>query len=241
MPEPRKFVLADVLPNIRAAYRDSGTTQDFDAWNRERMAAERVIRDAEARAEWETERHRIRLAQLVKMTPARYAGATTTEPALLSWAADLVELDGTEEPGGPSVLIAGPTGTGKTHAMFGALRSYVEARGTRLLWFVTAVDLYAKLRPRSGQDTEAVFESFANASLLAIDDLGSAKGSEWTDEVNYRLLNHRYNTKLPTIITTNLPPREMAGVLGERVASRLAEMAITVVLKGDDRRRKAPA
>lgn len=240
MPEPWKFVLADVLPNIRAAYADSGTTQDFDTWNRERMAAEKVIRDAEARVEWETERHRVRLAQLAKMTPARYSGATTTEPALLAWAAELVKLDGGDEPAGPSVLIAGPTGTGKTHAMFGALRRYVEERGTRLLWVVTAVDLYAKLRPRAGQDSEAVFESYATAALLAIDDLGSAKGSEWTDEVNYRLLNHRYNAKLPTIITTNLPPREMGGVLGERVASRLAEMTTTVVLKGDDRRRKSP-
>lgn len=240
MPDPRKFTVADVLPHVRAAYEDSGSTQDFDAWNRDRMDAERAIRDAEARVEWEAERWRIRMAQLAKLTPARYAGAETTEAALLAWAAELVKLDGADDKTGPSLLIAGPTGTGKTHAMFGALRRYVEARGTRLLWQVTAADLYAKLRPRTGQDSEAVFESWATGALLAIDDLGSAKGSDWTDEINYRLLNHRYNAKLPTLITTNLPPREMAGVLGERVASRLAEMATTVVLKGDDRRRNAP-
>jgi DNA replication protein DnaC len=41
---------------------------------------------------------------------------------------------------------------------------------------------------------------------------------------------------LPTLLTSNLRPAELASALGERVASRLAEMTQRVALKGTDRR-----
>ena len=99
-----------------------------------------------------------------------------------------------------------------------------------------AADLYARLRPRHGVDSEDVFERHAKAPVLMLDDLGAAKGTDWVEEVNYRLINHRYERMLPTLVTSNVRPRDLAGVVGERVASRLTEMATPVVLKGPDRR-----
>ncbi|CAL9508521.1 hypothetical protein SUDANB151_03563 [Streptomyces sp. enrichment culture] len=46
---------------------------------------------------------------------------------------------------------------------------------------------------------------------------------------------------LPTLITTNLPTADLRSALGDRVASRLAEMTERVILTGPDRRRTAPA
>jgi DNA replication protein DnaC len=46
---------------------------------------------------------------------------------------------------------------------------------------------------------------------------------------------------LPTLITTNLPMGHLRVTLGDRVASRLAEMTERVILDGPDRRRTAPA
>ncbi len=43
---------------------------------------------------------------------------------------------------------------------------------------------------------------------------------------------------LPTLITTNLPTEQLRVALGDRVASRLAEMTERVILKGPDRRRR---
>jgi len=85
-------------------------------------------------------------------------------------------------------------------------------------------------------DSEDVFERHAKAPVLMLDDLGAAKDSSWVEEVNYRLINHRYEWMLPTLVTSNVPPRDLAGEVGERVASRLTEMATPVVLKGPDRR-----
>jgi DNA replication protein DnaC len=47
---------------------------------------------------------------------------------------------------------------------------------------------------------------------------------------------------LPTLITTSLPIEQLRLTLGDRVASRLAEMTERVILDGPDRRRRtAPA
>ena len=134
------------------------------------------------------------------------------------------------------LLLAGVVGVGKTHQACGALRalltSGVRCRGV----LVTAADLYAEMRPRHGVDSEAVFREYADAGVLELDDLGAAKGSEWTEEINYRLINHRYQRNLPTLVTTNRKPSELRDVFGARVMSRLAEMSRTVVLTGGDRR-----
>ncbi|WP_060888347.1 ATP-binding protein [Streptomyces caniscabiei] len=176
--------------------------------------------------------------------PARYRRALADHGQVTAWA-DRIAGAGRPGPGGPgiaegpSLLIAGPTGTGKTHQAYGAIRALL-ARGVRLRWeATTAADLYARLRPRAGHDAERDLQTLARCPLLLLDDLGAAKTSEWTEELTYRLINHRYEHLRPTLITTNLPIPELRTALGDRVASRLAEMTERVVLTGPDRRRHA--
>ena len=100
-------------------------------------------------------------------------------------------------PHGPSLLIAGPTGTGKTHQAYGAIRALLAA-GVRLRWeAITAADLYARLRPRPATTPNATCRRSARCPLLLLDDLGAAKSREWTEELTYRLINHRYNAPAP--------------------------------------------
>jgi DNA replication protein DnaC len=178
-----------------------------------------------------------------KFIPARYSTAVVDVPEVIDWVRAVVGAAASSRSGapvvrtGPSVLLLGGTGTGKTHQAFGALRAISES-GVACRWMVsTAADIYAKLRPRHRVDSEAEFDRFATSPLLVIDDLGAAKATEWTEEVNYRLINHRYAHTLPTLITSNVPARELGAAVGERVASRLTEMARRVALKGNDRRR----
>ncbi|MEV6382017.1 ATP-binding protein [Streptomyces sp. NPDC051773] len=178
--------------------------------------------------------------------PARYRRALADHPQIIAWADQIADA-GRPGPGGPgiaegpSLLIAGPTGTGKTHQAYGAVRALLT-RGVRLRWeATTSADLHARLRPRAGHDSERDLQTLARCPLLVLDDLGAAKTSEWTEELTYRLINHRYERMLPTLITTNLPIPELRTALGDRVTSRLAEMTERVVLTGPDRRRTAPA
>jgi len=177
-------------------------------------------------------------------TPARYAHATADDPAVTDWARQVIDRATAESANhvqrfvrtGPSLLLLGATGVGKTHQAYGALRLIAQA-GVRARWVATtAADFYASLRPRHGIDSEQEFRAVANAPILLLDDLGAAKNSEWVEEVNYRLINWRYERELPTILTSNLGPKELAAELDERVASRLRQLAKQVSLKGDDRR-----
>lgn len=174
--------------------------------------------------------------------PPRYRDAVAEVREVREWVAELIE-QARSYPGlyptvgtGPSLLLIGPVGTGKTHQAYGAVRA-LAASGARCGWKVlTAADVYARLRPRPGVDSEQEFDQIAAVGLLVLDDLGAAKQTDWTEEVNYRLVNRRYEACKPTLVTSNVPPKDLADVLGQRVASRLREMCRLVVLKGDDRR-----
>ncbi|MFI1382953.1 ATP-binding protein [Embleya sp. NPDC020886] len=183
------------------------------------------------------------LALAEQRIPPRYRSAVADHPGITAWMRQIVD-DACPGPGGtfgiatgPSLLIAGTTGTGKTHQAYGAVRGLLRA-GVRLRWNkITTAALYAAMRPRQGHDTEGEMRELSRCPLLILDDLGAAKTSEWTEELTYRLVDHRYEYMLPTLFTTNLPIPRIRDVLGDRVASRLAEMTDRVILTGPDRRR----
>ncbi|MEU5159625.1 ATP-binding protein [Streptomyces sp. NPDC020875] len=144
---------------------------------------------------------------------------------------------------GPSLLLWGPTGTGKTRQAFGAIRS-LTADGCAVRWHaVKAADLYGQMRAQS-TDTEAVLRHAMRVALLVLDDLGAAKTTAWTEDVTFRLLAWRGENHLPTVVTTNLPPAPQPGTgtqqlrtaVGDRVLSRLSGMCTAVELTGPDRR-----
>lgn len=177
--------------------------------------------------------------------PYRYRDATAEHPDIQAWA-DRAANDIHE---GGFLVITGNVGTGKTHQAYGALRRIAEAGPKRFeMLAVTAPDMYARLRP-NGSDKGAEYElkQFARIPLLLIDDLGTEKLSEFTEEATYRIVNERYNACLPLLITTNHLVRadpasdrpDLVTRLGDRLASRVAQDAHVVTLTGPDLRRSA--
>lgn len=178
----------------------------------------------------------------------RYVDAVADHPEVLNWCREVAAQAVAPSTGarpqvamGPSLLMAGMVGAGKTHQAYGAVRALAEA-GVGVRWrATTAADLYAELRPRAGVDTERGLAAVARVPLLILDDLGAAKASEWTEEMTYRLVNRRYNYCLPTLITTNLRIGDLRAYVGDRVASRLAQMTTRVEFVPIDRRRARAA
>ncbi|GAA1237518.1 hypothetical protein GCM10009665_29600 [Kitasatospora nipponensis] len=176
--------------------------------------------------------------------PPRYRDAVATHPQVLAWARQVADQAVAPSTGarrqlttGPSLLMAGVVGAGKTHQAYGAVRALVQA-GIGVRWrATTAADLYAELRPSSGTDSEQVLAGYSRVPLLILDDLGAAKSSEFVEEQTYRLINRRYNHCLPTLITTNLAIGALRAYLGDRVASRLRQMTTQVEFEPVDRRR----
>jgi DNA replication protein DnaC len=105
-------------------------------------------------------------------------------------------------------------GNGKTH-LAAAIANHVVNEGEPVL-FIVVPDLLDHLRatfnPASGMRLDKRFDEVKTASLLVLDDLGTESATAWAREKLYQLFNHRYNARLPTVITTatpidNLDPR----------------------------------
>jgi DNA replication protein DnaC len=166
--------------------------------------------------------------------PAHFRDARLQHPTVGAW----VQRFHHEPRTAKSLLLLGPTGTGKTYLAYAALRAAVDQELPVRWVATTAADLYAALRPRTGVDPEDVLAHYRRAGILLIDDLGAPKPSEWTEEITIRVLDSRYANDAPVIVTSNLPTARLRDRLGDRIASRLAEMCTRVVLDGADRRRK---
>jgi len=164
--------------------------------------------------------------------PRRFVGAKADHPGVTEW----VDSYRSDPLDARSLLIAGPTGVGKTWQAYGALRAAV-CTATAPKWEATTfADFTAALRP-GAKDPEAALQTFRTTHVLLVDDLGAAKNSEWVEEITYRLLNGRYEDVRPSIFTTNLPLPDLREKLGDRLASRLVEMCAVVPMEGTDRRR----
>jgi len=126
------------------------------------------------------------------------------------------------------LLIKGGFGCGKTHLAAAIANTCVE-RGQPVL-FKTAPDLLDHLRstyaPSSATPFDATFEQVRSAPVLILDDLGTESSTPWAQEKLYQIFNHRYNLRLPTVITTNRELEEIS----LRLRSRLADPDLTRIV-----------
>lgn len=167
-------------------------------------------------------------------TPAAFRDARADHPDVTAWADRYIA----DRARAGSLLLLGRTGCGKTHQAYGALRRIAQSGRPPIAWrAVGAADLYAQLRGRSGDEAQETFDRYADLDVLLLDDLGACKDTPFTEEITYRLVNHRYEHNLPLIVTSNLTPKALSEGVGERTASRLSGMATKVVIGGEDRRR----
>lgn len=134
-----------------------------------------------------------------------------------------------------SLMLYGKPGVGKTHAMYALLQ---KANIKNRFYNSTEIieDIRASFNDRYVQNPIHILKGFDG--YLFIDDFGTERLTDFVQDMFYQIINDRYINKLPTIISTNYDLSEIADRLGERVASRLAEMCFIINVTGDDRRFK---
>jgi DNA replication protein DnaC len=147
---------------------------------------------------------------------------------------------------GQSLFIRGHAGAGKTHLAVALMGHWFAEKYSGKLprpraLFLSVSDLLWNLKRTFddvGTDTAAdIIERYASVSLLAIDDLGANKITEWSrGDVLYPLIDRRYREMLPTIITSNLTIAQISELLDDRIASRIVEMGMVMELRGGDER-----
>lgn len=142
------------------------------------------------------------------------------EAANLRYAYD-VALEFAQNPANWLVFNSIAYGNGKTH-LAASIANYVVNSGETVL-FVVVPDLLDHLRatfnPATNARLDKRFDEVKTASLLILDDLGTESATTWAREKLYQLFNHRYNARLPTVITTATPIDD----LDPRLASRMLD------------------
>ena len=88
---------------------------------------------------------------------------------------------------------------------------------------------------------EKFYDNLMKYDLLVIDDLLAERKTEYMNEIVYNVIDRRYRSGLPLIVTSNLTSEELrnpADITHQRIFSRLLEMCVPIEVKGKDRRKK---
>lgn len=146
------------------------------------------------------------------------------------------------------LLFHGNVGTGKTFASACISNKLIEARK---MVMVLSIGLYMNKLLREWAEAENdVLKRVRECDLLVIDDLGVEKITEYVKDKVFMLIDTRYRTGKPVIVTTNLvltnkelktqeqldAKLSIESRFGSRISDRLAEMCQVCCVKGDSKR-----
>jgi len=137
----------------------------------------------------------------------------------------------------PSLLLRGPTGTGKTHLSL-AMASAIAANGFSVV-YQPAGKLFRTLEREHFGKQEGDTETVAlTCDLLIIDDLGTEFDTAFTSATLYNIINTRMLDDLPTIISTNLTQEGLQERYGDQITSRITGGFEPLLFVGKDIRQQ---
>src|SRR5581483_7724920 len=129
-------------------------------------------------------------------------------------------------------LYGGP-GLGKSHLLVAVGERLVRDHDARVM-FRSIARLLDELQDGFDRDRKdemaysPLWERALNVDVLALDDLGAERPTEWRTDRLARLVDERWERELPTIIATNYPPHMWDEAFDARTASRLRGMTVPV-------------
>ena len=145
------------------------------------------------------------------------------------------------------LLLMGTVGVGKTHLSVSILRALIE-KGVPCLFYEFGAllkEIQDSYNPVSQTSGLKVLAPVYEAEVLVLDELGASKPTDWVRDTMMQIIGTRYNERRLTIFTTNYfdarrrPTEEsLEDRIGVRLRSRLYEMCRTVIIEGDDYRRR---
>jgi DNA replication protein DnaC len=120
-----------------------------------------------------------------------------------------------------NVVVAGPSGTGKSH-LLEAIGHHAVDEGLTVAWF-SVEDLGAIVRRHRVDDTVSkAFTNLATASLTVIDDIGLLPISADAAEGLYRLVDAAYERR-SLALSSNLHPSGFDQLMDKTIASALVD------------------
>lgn len=151
---------------------------------------------------------------------------------------------------GRGLLLMGSCGVGKTHLAVAVLRELLD-KGVRCLFYdfgALLKAIQATYNPNTHTSELEILAPVFDADALVLDELGASKPTEWVLDTMLQIIRARYNDRRLTIFTSNYMDERsgresetLEDRIGVRLRSRLYQMCQTVVVGGDDYRRRFDA
>jgi DNA replication protein DnaC len=139
------------------------------------------------------------------------------------------------------MILWGQVGSGKTFYAAAIANALIEREVGVILTGLP--DIAARMSADYGDDREDVLNEIRNIPLLILDDVGFERTTPTGLENAYTILNTRYQSGRPLIVTTNLTPDEIKSppdIAHKRALDRIVEMC-PVVLQSKTARRQGIA
>lgn len=139
---------------------------------------------------------------------------------------------------GKGLLLYGSTGTGKTYAACEVANALID-KG----YSVKVTNFARVLNMLQGTfEKQEYLDELNRYSLLVIDDLGIERDTAFAKEQVYNVIDARYRSGKPMIITTNLSMDKIKSpddIENRRIYDRIIERCFPIEISGVSRRRKA--
>lgn len=139
---------------------------------------------------------------------------------------------------GTGLLLYGTVGTGKTYYAACIANSLIDKGHSVLMTnFARLTNTLFGLK----ENKQQYIDNLNKYRLLIIDDLGTERNSEFMQEQVFNIIDSRYRSGLPFIITTNLTSEELKKTndIGySRIYDRILERCFPVEVAGASRRRQ---
>ena len=130
------------------------------------------------------------------------------------------------------LVYCGSPGIGKTYLCAALTEWAIKNYGANWRYW-TENALLKKLRDSMDSmkgDYLDLLQYMIDADFLILDDVGSGvKVNEWREEVLFALVDYRYNTMKPTIVTSNFSEKQFLEKYHARVHSRLFAKDNTII------------
>jgi len=145
------------------------------------------------------------------------------------------------------ILFMGSVGVGKTHLSAGVLRGLIEKGISCRFYEYRSLlkEIQNSYNPNTNTTEMNILAPLFEYEVIVLDELGAARPSEWVQDTIGLIINARYNEKKLTILTTNYLDENQSSAdetlgdrIGVRLRSRLYQMCKTVLIEGEDYRRR---